>query len=329
MRRSAQCLELLLLLALVGGCTQEGAIGRVREQTILDPQKLDVLFVVDNSDSMREEQALYLPLLIRQLASLPGGLPSLHVGVVSTDLGAGGHAAEACAHQGDGGALQDAPRVAGCTPPAGAFIADEIAGDRRQRNYSGSLEDAFMCIAPLGIAGCGLEQPLAAMRRALDGSASKNAGFLRDDAFLAVIILTDEDDCSAAQPELLFDPAPALDDPQGPLGAFSSFRCTRFGLDCDGGPPAAPGEHTGCAPRDASYVHHTDAFVEFLTGLKDPAGLLVSVVAGARAPVRVVATPSGAAARALVRERHGHRRSRGAARALRRELPAPRGELDL
>jgi hypothetical protein len=250
--------------------------------------------VVDDSSGMLEEQQKYLPLLVRQLEELPGGLPSLHVGVVSTDLGVGPHSIEQCTAFGAAGALQNAPRVPGCVPPEGAFIADELDGaGERVRNYQGTLAETFMCIAAVGDRGCGFEQPLEAMRRALDGSISKNIGFLRDDAFLAVVFLTDEDDCSASDPAMLFDPAPALDSPSSPLGPFASFRCTRFGLTCDGGPPSSAGAKTGCAPREGSLVAHTDAYVAFLTAIKDPSATMITVVAGAPSPVIVVPTGSG------------------------------------
>ena len=42
----------------------------------------------------------------------------------------------------------------------------------------------------------GFEQPLEAMYRALLDPEKLNQGFLREDAFLAVIIISDEDDCS-------------------------------------------------------------------------------------------------------------------------------------
>jgi hypothetical protein len=62
----------------------------------------------------------------------------------------------------------------------------------------------FACNAGLYVNGCGLEAPLEAAWRALvehgarepAGSSAPNAGFLRDHALLAIIVLTDEDDGS-------------------------------------------------------------------------------------------------------------------------------------
>ena len=69
-------------------------------------------------------------------------------------------------------------------------------------NYTGNLADTFTCIAALGEDGCGYEQQFTAITRALgaDGQAppAENQGFLRDDAYLAIVLITNEDDCSSA-----------------------------------------------------------------------------------------------------------------------------------
>jgi hypothetical protein len=56
----------------------------------------------------------------------------------------------------------------------------------RERNYTGSLADAFVQLGDVGTAGCIYTRPLEAMRRAL-GDKPANAGFYRDDAALAVV----------------------------------------------------------------------------------------------------------------------------------------------
>jgi hypothetical protein len=79
-----------------------------------------------------------------------------------------------------------------------------VRGERRKRwlrrwltlTDGGSLPDTS-CIAPLGDQGCGFEGQLKSVRQALDSSNAANAGFLRADAHLAVILVTNEDDCSA------------------------------------------------------------------------------------------------------------------------------------
>src|SRR5690606_15398731 len=132
---------------------------------------------------------------IQVLRQIDGGLPNLHLGVISQDLGAGGlTVGGTCAGAGDAGSLLATPRLPGCAPPDGKFIADVEGGDGGPRitNYAGSLEDTFACIATLGPTGCGFEQHLGSLRRALIDNPG-NAGFLRPDAFLAIVIISDED----------------------------------------------------------------------------------------------------------------------------------------
>src|SRR5215211_6641760 len=88
------------IVALLAGCPD-------REVSKVDPAQdkaelkdipvdvnraVDILFVVDNSSSMREEQgnlSRNFPRFIEALSQIEGGLPDVHIGVVSTDLGAG------------------------------------------------------------------------------------------------------------------------------------------------------------------------------------------------------------------------------------------------
>jgi hypothetical protein len=252
---------------------------------------VDILFVVDDSGSMAEEQATLLAGLsafVAELAAKAGGeLPSLHVGVVSTNLGAGGFPITNCAGDGDGAVLQNAPRVPGCSAPAGQFIVDapDGAGGRIVNYASGTLDQAIACIARLGTDGCGFEQPLEAMRRALDGSVAANAGFLREGALLVVILLGDEDDCSAANP--------ALYDPAGPW-PVTSFRCFEEGVVCSPDEPTAPGPKLDCRSReDSLYTHSAQAYVDFLKSLKPPGHVVLVRIAGDLAPVSVGVDASG------------------------------------
>jgi len=188
-------------------------------------RQVDILFVVDNSTSMDDEQASLttnFPKFINRLTTVQGGLPDVHLGVISSDVGIGPTFVQAqCKPGGDHGDLQNTPRPlgSGCPVPnnGARFISDVAApgsdGGTRIQNYNGgiaALPDVFKCIAQLGTLGCGFEHHLESMKEALDGTNTGNAGFLRDDAYLAVIILADEDDCSDKDPSL-FDPNPQLD----------------------------------------------------------------------------------------------------------------------
>ena len=193
--------------------------------------KLDLLFIVDNSSSMREEQQALrreFPRMIRELVTgdhdADGKIDhqpvtDLHIGVVSSNMGADSEL-RGCEGLGDDGLLQHAGNLArdsglNCMTSYPGFLSyargvqgiDVVASD-------------FGCIAALGTAGCGFEQHFESALKALwpasqpdltfwsDGSGPstghgdrENAGFLRrgaTGATLAVIAIADEDDCSTA-----------------------------------------------------------------------------------------------------------------------------------
>ncbi len=258
------------------------------EFPVVQNPDLDILFVIDNSLSMLAEQASLATNFVRiaqALESLEDGLPNIHIGVVSTDVGAGGYT---CRGAGDDGILQNTPRVPGCSPPADRYISnlDGVA------NYSGTLEDTFSCIARLGREGCGFEQPLEAMKRALDGSRAENAGFLRPGARLAVIIISDEDDCSASDPSMFARTGPAGID----LGPQKSFRCFEYGVTCDNGVPArTQGPRSSCSPRtDSPYMPDVSSYVSFLKGLKQfDSDIMVAGIVGETSPVLVTQDAQG------------------------------------
>lgn len=301
MRRIANIsITSFMFIALVAGCAN-------REVAKVDPNQskeqfkdipvninrdIDILFVIDNSGSMAEEQvslAQNFPRFINVLEGIEGGLPNVHIGVISTDLGAGPFNIAGCTGNGDNGTLQSTAR--GGTDPQlqDAFIKDlEDGNGGRIRNYSGDLASAFSSIAQLGTDGCGFEQQLEAMRRALNGSNATNAGFLRPEAYLAVIFVTDEDDCSTRDNNM-FDTSQMA--PDSPLGPLSSFRCFEFGVVCDPDDnPRAPGPRQNCQPRDDSqYMHPVQQYVDFLRSLKpdDPNGIIVAGIVGDVEPVVV------------------------------------------
>ena len=267
-------------------------------------REIDILFVIDNSDSMKEEQdslAANFPRFIDVLNTIEGGLPDVHIAVVSSDVGIPPFTAEACNGNGDDGLMQNtAHPLEGQTtcpvPNNGARFIEDISGapgQPRIKNYTGELDDVFSCIARLGNSGCGVEQHLEAMRRALDGRHAENAGFLRPNAYLAVIILADEDDCSARDTQV-FNPATQFDTLNSEYGPFSSFRCAEFGISCDDRNLArAAADYTTCRPRGDSFMHHPDEYVAFLRQLKGGPNLVVtSVISGNPAPVGVELTMS-------------------------------------
>src|SRR5262249_9469785 len=134
----------------------------------------------------------------------------------------------------------------------GRHYIESFAGGT-QNNFSGDIATVFSCIAQVGASGCGLEHQLAAVRAAFGDPAMNlpappgNQGFLRDNAFLAIIWITNEDDCSVPPNSQLF--APTFD--MLPLG----FRCTEYGIRCGGQrPPTSPaGPLLNCVSDDAAF----------------------------------------------------------------------------
>ncbi|WP_428264490.1 hypothetical protein [Haliangium sp.] len=263
------------------------------EQIPIEPVRdVDILFVIDNSDSMAEEQASLVenfPRFIGKLEGIDGGLPNIQIAVISTDMGGAPSAYGGCdGANGDDGTLQSdfVGSNAACSDgtvsldPGATFlrdVEDPDQPDARIRNYSGMLDDSanlaqvFACMAELGIEGCGFEQPLEAMRRALE----KDTGFLRPNAYLAVIFITDEDDCSA------FDNAMFTPRETPALGQPDSFRCFEFGVQCNPDVARSEGDKYDCVPReDSPFMHGVDEYVSFLKGIKDPSQIIVAGIVG-------------------------------------------------
>ncbi len=260
---------------------------------------IDILFMVDNSGSMIEEQtslANNFQRFINVLENIEGGLPNVHIGVITSDVGAGPYNIAGCSGNGDNGSLQSAPSGS-CNGPSGAYIEDIDDGNGgRITNYTGTLADTFSCIAKTGTDGCGFEQPLESSLRALNGSNATNAGFLRPDALLAVVYITDEDDCSTENTMMFDTSSTTVSDPLGPL---ASYRCTEYGIDCDVGNdnPRAPGPRDGCRPRDprgdgTDYMYHPQHYVDFFKSLKpDPSMVIMAGIIGTPTPVVVGTDP--------------------------------------
>ncbi len=161
-------------------------------------QKMDILFVIDDSGSMSEEQAALAQSFPRFVSVLNeyqvqgGGLLDYRVAITST----GRDVKYLVKTKGDG-----MPEL---TIP---FDQKGMNGNLRQqcgmtrRWIERTDPDAvgtFSCAAKIGTFGPGVEMPLLASELALvdrmkDGA---NAGFLRDDALLAIVYITDEEDCS-------------------------------------------------------------------------------------------------------------------------------------
>jgi hypothetical protein len=283
------------------GCLQrsvgieEQDVSRESQTTIpaVASRNIDMLFVVDNSGSMLEEQTSLqgnFRRLIQVLENTPGGLPSVHIGVISSDVGLGIDAGDAaCGAVGDDGRMG---LVGGCPGVDGAFLRDlQNDNGTRDTNYQGDLSEAFSCLANLGTFGCGMEQPLESIRRALDNNPA-NEGFIRDNAYLAIIIVSDEDDCSASDPASFFRPGAAADSELGGLG----FRCTRWGMKCDGREiaPVAQNYNSCEVFGDSPHLRSPESYAGFVKSIKksNPNGVIVAAITGEDGPYSIGPGPS-------------------------------------
>lgn len=166
---------------------------------------VDILWVVDDSPSMREEQVELGQRFDEFIAALADLQADFHMAVITTDRNDGG------LFQTEPGPVQSAQCV---SIPAEleycedmrldqAFLSGDdyltVPGDPSQGFVTEALAADFRCIASAGDCGGAFERGLEVLELSLsDDLGPANAGFLRDDAFLVVIFLTDEDDCSNA-----------------------------------------------------------------------------------------------------------------------------------
>jgi hypothetical protein len=158
------------------------------EPAPVDCDKVDFLFVIDNSGSMFDHHTE----LVKSVDVFTAGIEQviaqktdLHLGIVTTDVYAG--TKDECHEL--GGLV---------TSTSGAHSSGMSCGPWTEGNYMTEADDiatGFECAAMVGTQGNDVEQPMDAMLAAIreDGKAAEcNEGFLRPDALLVVVMVTDE-----------------------------------------------------------------------------------------------------------------------------------------
>lgn len=224
-------------------------------------KNIDFLFVIDNSDSMDDEQENlarsfpgFVDVMQRELKA-----KDFHIMVVGT-----------------GGDREDDDE-----PTLDPIECEEVQGAGRRRSEAGDdcgiqgglpfmtdsqpdLEATFSCVARVGTDGSAIEEPmdavLAATSEGLNDPGRCNAGFLRDDAILVVTFITDEEDRrSRGEPEewksLLLDRKYKNPDALVMLGLVGDNNV-------DGGLLGGP-----CSLFDADGAPRLQSFVESLSGV--------------------------------------------------------------
>lgn len=291
-------------------------------------KKVDVLLIIDNSGSMGEEQANLAANFAPFIDTLELAGADYRIAITTTDIGGPGPNCLAptggelqlsscldrpASFEFDGESQYEAACVAQCELGDADLqilpTAVDVDGERVARpwiesyNGIGNLPDtiepleAFQCFAPQGISGCGWESPLEAMSRALNNMQDPTQpeyGFLRPDALLAILIVTDEVDCSynPGVQAALFDADTFKDESTTQL---TSAVCWNAGVTCTGDSP-----YDDCFPSDldASAQPTTDSEQMVLQPVSRYVGLLEGVAAqkleGREVMVSVIAgVPSG------------------------------------
>lgn len=139
-------------------------------QSITYNNKVDILWIVDNSLSMLKHQQ-NLSLKMADLVTILNSLKmDYHMAVVTTSMG-------------------------GTNPDGGRFIGSPKFVTASTPDLINNFQNRLI----VGEAGSNNERGLESMATALSPSylSNEGRGFLRDDAFLVVIALSDEDDKSA------------------------------------------------------------------------------------------------------------------------------------
>lgn len=269
---------------------------------------VDLVFVVDNSGTMGEEQlnlARNYGYLVEQLETLQVGGRArpldVNMMVTTTDFGN-----PSCDAFREGGPEKGAPVDTPCTDRLDRFrfealdpplIKEDVCtescttGARPQDQFinfntatgannvmGGDPADALRCLGPQGVDGCGYEAPLESMLQALNAGACWNdpdgAGcdgtyerpFLRDDAVLAIVIITDEADCSVKDYSIMGDPAFWEPNPNG-TGRATSAVCWNAGVVCDA--PDANGVYPDCRSNPEDLLQPTSRYIDYLVGLRE------------------------------------------------------------
>jgi hypothetical protein len=271
---------------------------------------VDVLFMIDNSPSMSPKQAILAQKFASFIQVLDASGANYHVGIVTSDCGAvpvggtlSGSLGPACDSMvGENGALQAVScnqrpstdfSVSGVQALCGGICPTDVLpvaktlkdGSSVTANFlastggmgadtnvpSGTVAQAFACMAFVGDQGCGIEMPLESVKRALDGKTqqSQNAQFLRQNALLAIIFITDEDDCSVSDRT---QNDPSTMDCTGSANPGSScynpdYRCFAMGAKCAQPLNSAGNGKGSCTPTTGSYLYDVSTYTSWLDGL--------------------------------------------------------------
>jgi hypothetical protein len=167
----------------------------------------------------------------------------------------------------------------------------DIDGDGDPDN---AIVQTLACIAPVGLDGCGYEQPLENMLQALNPNAEWNHGdtpFLRDDSLVAIVIVSNEVDCSVRDYSIMENEEFQEVDPDDGVKRASSAICWNAGVICSG--PDPDGIYSDCQSVTEERLQPGGRYTGYLIDeLRENQGRVVVMVAIVGVPHVIAHNPS-------------------------------------
>jgi len=168
MKRQYSLLAMLLLAA----CEQENEVYRQTHEDVfyqVPTDLVDILWVVDNSLSMADEQAEVADKFSDFISSVEDTDLDFHIGVITTDMDS--------SDLGRGRLLGDPIYLTQDTPNYAELFAERVQVGTKGSDREKGIDAAYTALSEPMISG-------------------SNAGFLRDGATLSIIYVSDENDCT-------------------------------------------------------------------------------------------------------------------------------------
>ena len=154
-------------------------------------QAVDLLFIIDDSNTMETEQQMLVDsfpdfiAVLEEYETVAGTQLDYRLGVTTTGISV---------HY----SVTGIPTWVTLEGKDGELLVPDGSTDPWIDGPGANVESDFTDLAQVGIYGPAYEMPLYAMQKAIEksGTGGPNDGFLRDDALFVAIFITDEDDCS-------------------------------------------------------------------------------------------------------------------------------------
>lgn len=175
-----------------------------QQQTVFTPRKLDVLFLIDNSGSMQTSQN-----------NLANNFPSF----INRFIDKGYDFRLAVATSDAYRSATNAKFKSGTTPAI--YVIDKADYNLSLQSEKDKLISDFSANVRVGVTGHGDERAFSSFQASL--TSTDNANFHRPDAYLAVVIVSDEEDYSHADLNFI-EPSTATNVDVSPLYTVASYK---------------------------------------------------------------------------------------------------------